>query len=165
MSGKRLKPHLRESFNESVKARQAEVTSGMQPRAAVGHIDDWKETHLSWRFNRIDVDFQREHHRMDAAGIIQDVLPTLRELDRFTWHQLEGLTFKDKAFKGMHYPIKCQSLSKEATDRLEELHLNVDELWRFRLGQAKRFWGIRVDGVCFFLWLDPEHRVCPSSAA
>lgn len=50
----------------------------------------------------------------------------------------------------------------EATRRLQALRLDdFDELFRFRLGNLPRLWGI-LDGDIFYpVWWDPDHEVYP----
>ncbi len=62
-----------------------------------------------------------------------------------------------------HKPIPAGHLCDEAQRRLVELELDeFDELFRFRLGNMARLWGVIDEGVFYAIWWDPDHRVCPS---
>jgi hypothetical protein len=46
---------------------------------------------------------------------------------------------------------------------LQDLRLDdLDELFRFRLGNKPRLWGIIHEGVFFPVWWDPEHKIYPT---
>jgi hypothetical protein len=55
-------------------------------------------------------------------------------------------------------------LCPEAQNRLEALGLDdVDELFRFQLGNEPRLWGvIDDDGIFYPVWWDPRHQVYPT---
>lgn len=38
---------------------------------------------------------------------------------------------------------------------------DFDEMFRFRLGNLERLWGVIRDGVFYAIWWDPNHQVCP----
>jgi len=97
--------------------------------------------------------------------------------DPFGWHTLSGeelfeIHAKLRDFESMtlqeilgprHHRVPVQSLCKEATDRLAELHLDdIEELLSLRLTATQRIWGVLEHNVVILLWWDPDHQVCPS---
>jgi hypothetical protein len=73
-----------------------------------------------------------------------------------TWGAIESNRKKN-------HSVEVGSLCKEAQERIHELKLGVDELFRFRLTGKQRLWGIRDRERFKILWWDPDHEVCPST--
>ncbi len=53
-------------------------------------------------------------------------------------------------------------LCKEAQKRIEELHLDIDQVFSLRLTATLRIYGILENGVFNVLWYDPNHEICPA---
>lgn len=78
-----------------------------------------------------------------------------------TWDELRAE--RAGAHKRHHWqPVA--GLCSEAKKRLEDLKLDDlnDEIFRFRHGGTKRFWGFESNGVFHAIWWDPDHKVYPS---
>ena len=46
---------------------------------------------------------------------------------------------------------------------MQDLRLDdLDDLFRFRLGNKPRLWGVIHEGVFYPVWWDPEHKVYPT---
>ena len=64
----------------------------------------------------------------------------------------------------LHKFIPSAHLCPAAQRRLLDLRLDeFDELFRFRLGNLERLWGVIHLDVFYPVWWDPEHKVCPSN--
>ena len=53
-------------------------------------------------------------------------------------------------------------LCKDAQRRIEELHLDIDQVFSLRLTETLRIYGILENGVFNVLWYDPNHEICPA---
>lgn len=72
-----------------------------------------------------------------------------------TWAQIEQN-------KKNNHSVSVEDFVSAAQARIEELQLDVDELFRFRFTGTQRLWGIRDRERFKILWWDPDHKVCPS---
>ena len=84
------------------------------------------------------------------------MFPKLKNYESMTWGSIA---------QNQHHnhSVEVSKLDKRARKRLEELGVEVDELFRFRLNGTQRVWGIRDREVFYILWWDPNHEICPSS--
>ncbi|MDB5002120.1 MAG: hypothetical protein JWQ34_345 [Mucilaginibacter sp.] len=90
-----------------------------------------------------------------------EVIPKLKSLEGFNWHELERQQF-GKQNKTKHHNVSVSKICKDAQKRLEELKLDdCDELFSLRLSGTFRIWGIRQFGFLQLLWIDPDHEVYP----
>jgi hypothetical protein len=64
-----------------------------------------------------------------------------------------------------HKYVPRDHLTAKAQRRLEALELDdFDELFRFRLGNTERLWGVLPPDnprVFYPIWWDPDHKICP----
>lgn len=75
-----------------------------------------------------------------------------------------GLSLLDHVDNAPRAVWPCERAGLEARARLEELGLDdFDELFRFRLGNMERLWGVFAGNnhVFYPLWWDCDHKVCP----
>lgn len=81
-------------------------------------------------------------------------------MERLTWTQVRAQTTGGHR---RHHPIPVERLCPEAQRRLQDLKLDIDELFRFRLSGSRRLWGAVDDeeGVFYAVWWDPDHQVYP----
>jgi hypothetical protein len=84
-------------------------------------------------------------------------------MERLTWTEIYAqLTSSKRGSHRKHHAMPAAQLCGEAQRRLEELRLDdFDELFRFRLGNMRRLWGIVDDEVFYPVWWNAEHRVYP----
>lgn len=83
-----------------------------------------------------------------------EVREKLAALETFAWSQLD---------RRKHHRIAVADLSAAAKKRLETINQDeVDALYSLRLAGAERLWVILHGNVCYLLWWDPDHTVCPS---
>ena len=79
------------------------------------------------------------------------------------WEQRTWVQILNEDPSNQH-SVELLSLCKEAEDRLREKKLDdFDSIFRFRFSGKERLWVIRNENVCYLLWWDPDHLVCPSA--
>ena len=90
----------------------------------------------------------------------------LSEMEKRTWGEIRRDMTGGRRRGEMHKFIPVASLCKEAQDRLADVELDdQDRLFRFRLGNLQRLWGIMLpdESTFYVLWWDETHQVCPSA--
>lgn len=89
--------------------------------------------------------------------------PKLVEFAKLTWSEIERQMYGNEGKRHRsHHSMVTEYLCDEARDRLLELKQDYpDTLFRFRLGNLPRLWGIRVVNKFKVLWYDPTHKVYP----
>ena len=92
-----------------------------------------------------------------------DICPKLEEFQKLTWAEIEAQTYgNDGRRHRCHHAMSTDDVCKEAQDRLVELErADLDTLFRFRLGNLPRLWGVRVVDCFEVIWHDPTHKVYP----
>lgn len=103
---------------------------------------------------------------IDRADMME-IMAFLSEMEKRTWSEIRRDMAGGNRRRGeKHKFIPLASLSKEARARLAEIELDdQDQLFRFRLGNLKRLWGVILpdDHMFYLLWWDEHHKVCPSA--
>lgn len=127
--------------------------SGKTPRSAEMAFGATSDI-VAWQFQALD-----PHGpwgwTIDAATILELILPRIQAFESMTWTEIEGKT-------GSHY-IDVESIISSAQKRLSEIGQDdVDSLFSLRLQGKPRIWGIRDRHILKVLWWDPEHAICPS---
>jgi len=123
--------------------------------------------HPLWRLSLLDLEYVGSWHWKVDASTIRTIVDLLREMERLTWNEVFNHVANSKRRgTAKHKFIPVESLSPEAQKRLIELKLDDwDQLFRFRLGNTERLWGILVQEgearIFYPIWWDPEHMVCP----
>lgn len=112
--------------------------------------------HLSvhWSFDIFDDKAWHDNHHKEKT--FRELVKPMRDYGRRTWSEIEADRKRD-------HSVPRKDLCQEAQERLEYLRQDdVDELWRFRFTGIFRIWGIREGRLFKVLWLDPQHKICPS---
>jgi hypothetical protein len=134
-----------------------------KPRRLNGIADTPDGRHPAWRLSFLDLDHVGNWSWRLGVADLNEIVRFLREMERLTWTEIYAqLTSGKRGSHRKHHAMPVAQLCGEARRRLEELRLDdFDELFRFRLGNMRRLWGI-VDGEVFYpVWWDAEHRVYP----
>ena len=95
---------------------------------------------------------------------IREIVQFLSEMERLTWNEIRAqMTGSKSGSHRKHHFMPVGSLCDEAQRRLQELRLDdFDEMFRFRLGNFPRLWGIfDHKGVFYPVWWDADHQVYP----
>ena len=145
--------------SEYVKVAPREVRAGADPGSifqmrmtwkvdTADRVGDW-----SWGVCR----------NWDDAQWRADVAPKLYEFGKLTWAEIERQAYGNEGKRHRsHHPMAADQICKEAQDRLLELERDYPEtLFRFRLGNMPRLWGVRVVNCFEVIWHDPTHKIYP----
>jgi hypothetical protein len=86
-------------------------------------------------------------------------------MERLSWTEVRAMmAHGQRRGDNKHKFIPIEHLCGDAQRRLVELQLDdFDQLFRFRLGNMERLWGVVEGGVFYPVWWDPQHKVCPSA--
>jgi len=92
-----------------------------------------------------------------------DLRPKLIEFEKLRWAEIESHTYGNEGKRHRsHHPMETCHCCGEAQDRLSKLERAYpDILFRFRLGNLPRLWGVRVVNEFQILWYDPTHQIYP----
>lgn len=144
-------------------ARPPAGGGGRQPKALIGPPVDGKPT---FSFRYIDRGYDGLWGWVKTHEHASEVLTFLCEMSKDSWNEIGShRTGGERGSYRKHHSQPIETLCPEARQRLAELELDEifeDDIFRFRLGNKKRLWGFRVDGVFYVLWWDPDHKVYPT---
>lgn len=135
-----------------------------RPGRLLGLVGTPDKRHPTWRLSLLDLEHAGSWSWSVDEDALRQITAFLAEMERLTWTEIKAQMFNSK--KGSHrkhHAMPPDQLCPEARDRLRMLRLDdVDELFRFRLGNLPRLWGvIDPDGVFYPVWWDPGHKVYP----
>jgi hypothetical protein len=88
------------------------------------------------------------------------IFPKLTNWQQLKWSEIEKAT-TDSGHK-MHHSMPTDVICEEAVSRLSYLQIDGDSIYRFRLGNKPRLWGLRNVAEFEILWFDPEHEIYPT---
>lgn len=120
----------------------------------------------SWGLTLMDVEYKGDWSwDVDQHGM-RRVMELLAAMERMTWKEIFDLKTGGRRRGALHKFIPIESLCAAAQQRLYELNIDFDMLFRFRFGNMGRLWGaLRMSsGIFYPIWYDADHRVCPSRA-
>lgn len=79
------------------------------------------------------------------------------DCEKRTWADIERNHKRD-------HSIEISKLAKFARERLVEIQQDdIDHLWSIHVNGLFRIWGIRDHSLLKVIWLDPNHKICPSN--
>jgi len=140
---------------KEAKRSESPVTPSIKTARRKENPDSTNEHQPVWVFSAFDIDGPWGKNGLSGTALVDDIFPKIKHLETMTWSQIQ----QDRR---LNHSVKVSKLCKKAKDRVEELLLGVDELFRFRLSGKQRLWGIRDRERFRILWWDPEHEVYPS---
>lgn len=150
--------------NHSVRSKYAkkaprEVRTGANP-GSIFHM------RMRWTADSADRDGEWSWGVRRDWGEVQwasNIAPKLDEFAKLTWAEIEAQTHGNpgKRHRSNH-SMDTDQICAEAQDRLLELERDYPEtLFRFRLGNLPRLWGVRVVDCFEVIWHDPTHKIYP----
>ncbi|HEV8065977.1 MAG TPA: hypothetical protein VGP46_14140 [Acidimicrobiales bacterium] len=124
---------------------------------------DYSQSHPTWRVSRLDLEHDRwGWHNLNVTGVVK-VLEFLKQMEQLTWREIQAQQTGTSRRGALHKYVPLESLCGAAQDRLTELNADDgSDLFRFRLGNMPRLWGLVEEATFYPLWWDPRHEVCPS---
>lgn len=108
---------------------------------------------FTWNTGRVDLDGAYGWNKATMKIVLQEIIPKLQNFGTTTWEEVKKT--------GSHF-VDLDKCSKEARDRLEEMELEIEQLFSLRLDGKKRIFGWEHKSIFHVLWWDPKHQVCPS---
>jgi len=139
--------------------RRKQVTRSAAPPEPIN------EKHFQWSVSDIDHEYEGEWGDWDLKPKeTADLLSLLEETSKLTWQQVKDLKAAGSRRRGprqLHHSQSVDSICVEARRRLEQLQLEVEEVFRLRHGNKIRVWG-HLQGPTFrIVWYDRKHKICP----
>lgn len=134
-----------------------------KPRRLSGVADAQDGRHPTWRLSLLDLKHAGNWSWQLTESDLHEIIQFLSQMERLKWTEvLAQMTSSKNGSHRKHHPMPADQLCAEAQERLQELHLDdFDELFRFRLGNKRRLWGILDEDVFYPVWWDAEHKVYP----
>lgn len=118
-----------------------------------------------WRLSLLDREFNGSWSWSVSDKDLIRIIEFLVEMERLTWREVWDQMVSSKRRRGhKHKFIPVDHLIPEARARLRDLQLDdFDQLFRFRLGNMERLWGVLHGSprVFYPIWWDPNHKICP----
>lgn len=90
---------------------------------------------------------------------------SVNELLKFIIKELqsyEGMTWGEVNAKAHCHPWELDKIPPEFLNRLQERHIDIDELFQVSLGSLPRVFGNRSKAIFFLIWYDPDHKFWPT---
>jgi hypothetical protein len=117
----------------------------------------------SWGLSLIDLAYHGDWSWKIDLDRVGKVMAFLTQMERNTWRQIMDQKTGGDRRGALHKFIRVESLCSAAQQRLGELEIDFDKLFRFRLGNMHRLWGVlpMPSGIFYPIWYDPDHKVCP----
>lgn len=156
----------RKTKPKQVRAPSAPARKELPRPERLASLDDSPSgKHPKWRLSLIDLDHAGSWSWAIDEAALRQITTFLSEMEKLTWTEIKAQMFNSKnGSHRKHHPMAPGLLCSEAQQRLRALRLDdLDELFRFRLGNKPRLWGVVDDDGTFYpVWWDPEHRVYPA---
>ncbi|BCS54070.1 hypothetical protein [Geobacter sp. SVR] len=130
--------------------------------------DNYKTCYFSWCHTRSDTagDWGWNESRLwTDQEYSETIKPHMDAHRNDSWNEVETKTysgrFKYRKLLNKYQPL--DSLCGEAQTRWGELEglAEFETLFRLRLGDKKRIWGIRLQHHFFMIWYERNHKICP----
>lgn len=122
-------------------------------------------TQMSWcaRYSDIEGEWQwGELRSWSENEWSTDIRPYMNSLESMLWKEIQNMG-SDSGHR-MHHDHDICDLSDDIISRWFELGLDQFEtLFRFRLGNTKRAWGIELQGHFYLIWYERYHNIYPVS--
>jgi len=128
--------------------------------AAPEPIDDKP---FRWSAGALDHGFEGEWDWSLRGREALNLLSVLEGMGQLTWREVKALeTHSEHKTHRLHHSQPVESICASAQRRLDDLELQLTEVFRLRHGNMLRIWGYVQGAVFYILWFDRNHRVCPS---
>jgi len=116
----------------------------------------------SWQFSILDWDGPFGWSNVSGEEL-RRIHHWMSEIEQLSWREIFAQQSRGNS---KHHYIPLDRIGKVGRARLETLRQSdIDELFSFRLDEARRIWGIVDRHVFKVLWWDPDHQVYPMNLA
>lgn len=100
---------------------------------------------------------------LNACDNLYDkVILKLKNYEGMPWRQIIAASGGRSSGTNNHYE-DVADLTKEARDRMTEIHIEEDRIFSLRLTSMERLYGILDGNVFFVIWYDAKHEIYPTS--
>jgi len=156
-------PQQKGKGKKLAKPSQPQLKETPRPRRLAGIADGSDGRHPTWRLSFLDLEHAGSWSWQVTANDLQQIVTFLKQMERLTWTEIYAqITSSRNGSHRKHHSMPVEQLCSEAQRRLQQLQLDdFDELFRFRLSNKGRLWGIIEGHVFYPVWWDPEHKVYP----
>ncbi|MGB7237090.1 MAG: hypothetical protein WBD41_14040 [Rhodococcus sp. (in: high G+C Gram-positive bacteria)] len=163
MVSKRQEKKLARQANNTTKQLSAgseRSGKGLLPVSAPRSIDG---DDFRWSAQAVDHGYSAAWDWDLAPREIFEVLNLLAELSKLKWREVKAQTYNGKGHQRrvLHKSQPIDSICEEAQDRLEQLSISTEEVFRLRHGTDVRVWGYLEGPLFHLVWYDRSHAVCP----
>lgn len=118
----------------------------------------WYKGNFQWSQRSMDHEFAGDWDWNLSPKEARLILSNLEEMSEKTWDEISKET-AGKNNRAKSHPQSVDDIVAAARDRLPDLHIDVEELYRIRLGYSERLWGYRLGGCFHVLWFDRHHKI------
>jgi len=120
------------------------------PKRLLGIDNEPDGRHPLWRLSLLDLEHTEGWSWTLDEADLRKIVTFLAQMERLTWTQVRALMTGGRRRGALHKFIPADHLCPIAQRRLVELKLDdFEELFRFRLGNLERLWGVIRDGVFY----------------
>lgn len=120
---------------------------------------------MTWCARVADLNGQwswRESREWTSDEWSTDISNGLNNLENLDWSEIQKMNSDTGHL--MHHDQEVTTLCDEAVERWIELEYDqFDTVFRFRLGNRKRAWGIENQGHFYLIWYERNHQIYPTS--
>jgi hypothetical protein len=118
---------------------------------------------FTWSAVEIDHEYVGEWDWNLTPKEVADLLKLLEQMSRLTWQQVKDQrTHSKRSSRPLHHDQPIDSICPAAQQRLTELQIDTETLFRLRHGNLIRVWGYLIESDFRILWYDRAHKICPS---
>jgi hypothetical protein len=159
-------------LSEDIEIKDKYIRSTVKPPIArtprSNSPENYKNFYFSWCDTQSDTcdDWSwSESRQWTHDEYEQTIKPHMDAHINNSWNDVEIKTYngKGKFRKLLNKYQSLDTLCEEAQIRwydLEQL-AEFEELFRLRLGDKKRIWGIRIQYHFYLVWYERNHKICP----
>ncbi|HFK8851895.1 TPA: hypothetical protein ACG2TO_004176 [Klebsiella pneumoniae] len=120
---------------------------------------------MTWCARHADVNGQWEwgELRQWNEGEWDDpIILGMNALQGLDWQEIQKMASGERHL--MHHDHDITDLCDEAVARWMDLgYEQFDTIFRFRLGNTRRAWGIELHGHFYLIWYERKHKIYPTS--
>lgn len=112
--------------------------------------------HWDWRAG----DVLQEPRAWNEDEWLDPIKHNMNHLEGMDWSEIESM-ISDSGLR-MHHGHDIDDLCHDAISRWLDLgYAEFETLFRFRLGNKKRAWGIELQGHFYLIWYERDHNIYP----
>lgn len=140
--------------------RQKEQAHNSKIPINIENPDGYLKKHPIWAFQHCDMSHEKWSIK-NCAEFYDGIIDKLISFEGQTWGEIQAASGGRSKGTNNHFE-NISELCKDAQKRINELHMDIDQVFSLRLTGTVRLYGIIEDGVFNVLWYDPKHEIYPS---